>query len=99
MHHPRPCLQVEPAAEVDEIVGADRHQAAARSGLGGAVRHGVQGVDGDRAAAEPAFDDRALEPADRDLRIDSPDDDPYTPGYRMARSEWYGKFVLIIPVR
>jgi hypothetical protein len=26
-------------------------------------------------------------------------DDPYTPGTRTARSEWYGRWVLIIPVR
>ncbi len=30
---------------------------------------------------------------------DSPYDDPYTPGYRASRREWYGKFVLILPIR
>ena len=30
---------------------------------------------------------------------DSPYDDPYTPGHRASRSEWYGKWVLILPVR
>ncbi len=30
---------------------------------------------------------------------DSPYDDKYTPGRRSSRSEWYGKWVLILPVR
>jgi len=30
---------------------------------------------------------------------DSIYDDPYTPGYRQARSEWYKRFVLILPIR
>ncbi len=30
---------------------------------------------------------------------DSPYDDRYTPGYRVSRSEWYGKWVLILPLR
>jgi hypothetical protein len=30
---------------------------------------------------------------------DSPYDDLYTPGVVAAKSEWYGKFVLILPVR
>lgn len=43
--------------------------------------------------------------SDRRLRFwryfatDSPYDDPYTPGIRPSRSEWYGKFVLLLPVR
>ena len=30
---------------------------------------------------------------------DSRLDDPYTPGYRVSRTEWYGRFVLILPTR
>jgi hypothetical protein len=30
---------------------------------------------------------------------DSPYDDPYTSGNRSSNSEWYGKWVLILPVR
>lgn len=30
---------------------------------------------------------------------DSPYDDPYTPGYRVSRTEWYGRFTLLVPVR
>ena len=30
---------------------------------------------------------------------DSPYDDPFTPGVRRARDEWYGRFVIIAPVR
>ena len=30
---------------------------------------------------------------------DSPYDDPYSPGYRRARDEWYGRWVTIGPVR
>jgi len=30
---------------------------------------------------------------------DSHLDDPYTAGYRKSRNEWYGKFVLILPIR
>lgn len=33
------------------------------------------------------------------LEIDSPYDDPYTAGVLAARSEWYGHFVLLIPVQ
>jgi hypothetical protein len=33
------------------------------------------------------------------LQTDSPYDDPYTPGTKPARDEWYGKFVTIAPVR
>lgn len=29
---------------------------------------------------------------------DSKLDDPYTPGYRKSRDEWYGRFVLILPL-
>jgi len=29
---------------------------------------------------------------------DSPYDDRYTPGFRVSRSEWYGKWVLILPL-
>jgi hypothetical protein len=30
---------------------------------------------------------------------DSKLDDPYTPGYRKSRAEWYRRFVLILPIR
>jgi hypothetical protein len=30
---------------------------------------------------------------------DSKYDDPYTPGYRVSKTEWYSRFVLILPVR
>ncbi len=30
---------------------------------------------------------------------DSGFDDPYTPGYRLSEDEWYGKFVLVVPIR
>jgi hypothetical protein len=30
---------------------------------------------------------------------DSPHDDPYTTGSRSSKSEWYGRYVLIVPVR
>ncbi len=31
---------------------------------------------------------------ERDSRLD----DPYSPGYQQSRKEWYGKFVLILPL-
>ena len=30
---------------------------------------------------------------------DSGYDDPYTPGYRLSKDEWYGKYVLVVPIR
>jgi len=30
---------------------------------------------------------------------DSPYDDGYTPGYRVSRTEWYGRFTLLLPLR
>ena len=30
---------------------------------------------------------------------DSRYDDKYTPGYRVSKTEWYSRFVLILPVR
>lgn len=30
---------------------------------------------------------------------DSPYDDPYTPGYRASRLEWYRRYVLLVPTR
>lgn len=30
---------------------------------------------------------------------DSRYDDPYTPGLRQSRREWYGRFVLVLPIR
>ena len=30
---------------------------------------------------------------------DSRYDDPYTPGYRVSKTEWYCRFVLILPIR
>jgi hypothetical protein len=35
----------------------------------------------------------------RFYETDSRFDDPYTPGYRVSRTEWYGKFVLVLPIR
>ena len=35
----------------------------------------------------------------RFYQTDSRYDDPYTPGYRVSRDEWYGRFVLVLPVR
>ena len=35
----------------------------------------------------------------RYYETDSRYDDGYTPGYRMARFEWYGRFVLVLPIR
>jgi len=35
----------------------------------------------------------------RYYETDSKYDDPYTPGYRVSRTEWYSRFVLILPVR
>lgn len=35
----------------------------------------------------------------RYYETDSPYDDPYTPGTKPSRDEWYGFYVLIVPVR
>ena len=35
----------------------------------------------------------------RYYETDSKYDDPYTPGYRVSKTEWYSRFVLILPVR
>ncbi len=35
----------------------------------------------------------------RYYETDSRLDDPYTPGYQVAKNAWYGKFVLIKPIR
>ncbi len=35
----------------------------------------------------------------RYYETDSKADDPYTPGYRVSKKEWYGRFTLILPVR
>jgi hypothetical protein len=35
----------------------------------------------------------------RYYETDSLLDDPYTPGYRVSKTEWYGKFVLVLPIR
>ena len=35
----------------------------------------------------------------RFYETDSKLDDPYTPGYRTSKIEWYGRFVLILPIR
>ena len=35
----------------------------------------------------------------RYVETDSRYDDPYTPGYRVSKTEWYGRFVLILPIR
>jgi hypothetical protein len=36
---------------------------------------------------------------DRYGETDSPYDDPYTPGVKPSRDEWYGRFVILAPVR
>jgi hypothetical protein len=33
------------------------------------------------------------------LETDSPYDDPYTPGTKPARDEWYNRFVIVAPLR
>ena len=33
------------------------------------------------------------------LETDSPYDDPYSPGTKPARDEWYGRFVIVAPIR
>jgi hypothetical protein len=33
------------------------------------------------------------------METDSPYDDPYTPGVVPSRTEWYGKFVTVLPMR
>lgn len=35
----------------------------------------------------------------RYYETDSPYDDPYTPGVKPAKDEWYGLYVLIVPIR
>lgn len=35
----------------------------------------------------------------RYYETDSRYDDPYTPGYRVSRAEWYGRYVLVLPIR
>jgi hypothetical protein len=35
----------------------------------------------------------------RFYETDSRSDDPYTRGYRVSRSEWYGHYVLVLPIR
>ena len=35
----------------------------------------------------------------RYYETDSRLDDPYTPGYRQARDEWYRRYVLVLPIR
>lgn len=35
----------------------------------------------------------------RYYETDSGYDDPYTPGYRQSRDEWYRRFVVVLPVR
>ena len=35
----------------------------------------------------------------RYYETDSRYDDPYTPGYLKSKTEWYGKFVLVLPLR
>jgi hypothetical protein len=32
-------------------------------------------------------------------QLDSPYDDSYTPGYRISRTEWYGRYTLLLPLR
>jgi len=35
----------------------------------------------------------------RYYQTDSLLDDPYTPGFRVSKDEWYGRYVLILPIR
>jgi hypothetical protein len=35
----------------------------------------------------------------RYYETDSKLDDPYTPGIRASKLEWYGRFVLVLPIR
>ena len=35
----------------------------------------------------------------RYYETDSRYDDPYTPGYRVSKTEWYSRFVVILPIR
>ena len=35
----------------------------------------------------------------RFYQTDSRYDDPYTPGDRVSRTEWYGRYVLVLPIR
>ena len=35
----------------------------------------------------------------RYYETDSRYDDPYTPGWLRSRDEWYGRFVLVLPIR
>jgi hypothetical protein len=35
----------------------------------------------------------------RYYETDSRLDDPYTPGIRASKLEWYGRFVLVLPIR
>jgi hypothetical protein len=35
----------------------------------------------------------------RYYQTDSRLDDPYTPGFRVSKDEWYGRYVLILPIR
>ena len=35
----------------------------------------------------------------RYYETDSRYDDPYTPGWIKSKNEWYGKFVLVLPLR
>ena len=35
----------------------------------------------------------------RFYQTDSRLDDPYTPGYQASKNEWYGRYVLILPIR
>jgi hypothetical protein len=35
----------------------------------------------------------------RYYETDSKYDDPYTPGYRVSKMEWYSRFVMILPIR
>ena len=35
----------------------------------------------------------------RYYETDSRLDDAYTPGFRVSKSEWYKRFVLVLPIR
>lgn len=46
-----------------------------------------------RYTADPKFRYRPY------VETDSPYDDPYTPGYLSSRYEWYGRYVIVAPLR
>jgi signal transduction histidine kinase len=92
VQHSRSDLHVQPTAEVEDVIGAGRQDAAGRCGVGWAVRHGIRRVHRDRAATQPMLDEYSPEAVDRDPRPEVDEDDrsehPYDacgPGQSAAR--------------